>query len=80
MTTFTLLHLANQGCWITDVVDKILKRAIVVFFWGGEGGGRCHDSFSTLLFFFLPSFFLSLLFFIVTFGTLTAGLKPNEDQ
>ena len=31
-------------------------------------------------FFYLLSFNLSLLLFIATFGTLTAGLKPNKDQ
>lgn len=31
-------------------------------------------------FFYLLSFNLSLLFFIATFGTLTASLKPNKDQ
>ena len=31
-------------------------------------------------FFYLLSFNLSLLFFIATFGTLSASLKPNKDQ
>lgn len=32
------------------------------------------------VFFYVLSFFNSFLFFIATFVTLTAGLKPNEDQ
>lgn len=44
-------------------------------------GGFVVKIVSVLCFFFdLLSFNLSLLFFIATFGTLTAGLKPNKDQ
>lgn len=73
MTTFTLLQTKGIGSLTLLRTEK--ERSL----WGV----RCHDSFSTLLFFFffyLLSFNLSLLFFIATFGTLTAGLKPNKDQ
>lgn len=73
MTTFTLLQTKDIGS-LTLLRRYEKERSL----WGV----RCHDSFSTLLFFFfyLLSFNLSLLFFIATFGTLTAGLKPNKDQ
>lgn len=73
MTTFTLLQ--TKGIGSLTLLRRYEKERSL---WGV----RCHDSFSTLLFFFfyLLSFNLSLLFFIATFGTLTAGLKPNKDQ
>lgn len=74
MTTFTLLQTKDIGS-LTLLRRYEKERSL----WGV----RCHDSFSTLLFFFffyLLSFNLSLLFFIATFGTLTASLKPNKDQ
>lgn len=74
MTTFTLLQTKDIGS-LTLLRRYEKERSL----WGV----RCHDSFSTLPFFFffyLLSFNLSLLFFIATFGTLTAGLKPNKDQ
>ena len=67
MTTFTLLQTKDIGS--LTVLRRYEKERSL---WGV----RCHDSFSTLLFFFyLLSFNLSLLFFIATFGTLTAGLS-----
>lgn len=73
MTTFTLLQTKDIGS-LTLLRRYEKERSL----WGV----LCHDSFSTLLFFFfyLLSFNLSLLFLIATFGTLTAGLKPNKDQ
>lgn len=73
MTTFTLLQTKDIGS-LTLLRRYEKERSL----WGV----RCQDSFSTLLyiFFYLLSFNLSLLFFIATFGTLTAGLKPNKDQ
>lgn len=73
MTTSTLLQ--TKGIGSLTLLRRYEKERSL---WGV----RCHDSFSTLLFFFfyLLSFNLSLLFFIATFGTLTAGLKPNKDQ
>lgn len=73
MTTFTLLQTKDIGS-LTLLRRYENERSL----WGV----RCHDSFSILLlfFFYLLSFNLSLLFFIATFGTLTAGLKPNKDQ
>lgn len=72
MTTFMLLQTKDIGS-LTLLRRYEKERSL----WGV----LCHDSFSTLLFFFfyLLSFNLSLLFFIATFGTLTAGLKPNKD-
>lgn len=76
MTTFTLLQTKDTCIGSLTVLRRYEKERSL---WGV----RCHDRFSTLLFFFffyLLSFNLSLLFFIATFGTLTAGLKPNKDQ
>ena len=56
---------ANQEYWIADVVGQ--RRAIVVTIF-------------TVLCYLFFSFFLSFFFFIAMFVTLTAGLKPNEDQ
>lgn len=71
MTTFTLLQTKDIGS-LTLLRRYEKERSL----WGV----RCHDSFSTLLFLAFLSFNRSLLFFIATFGTLTAGLKSNKDQ
>lgn len=57
MTTFTLLQTKDIGS-LTLLRRYEKERSL----WGV----RCHDSFSTLLFFFLPSFFQS--FFIIFYS------------
>ena len=57
MTTFTLLQTKDIGS-LTLLRGYEKERSL----WGV----RCHDSFSTLLFFFLPSFFQS--FFIIFYS------------
>ena len=57
MTTFTLLQTKDIGS-LTLLRRCEKERSL----WGV----RCHDSYSTLLFFFLPSFFQS--FFIIFYS------------